>query len=37
MLPAFDQCRTIVAAKPEQKDRADLDQSLKGQLQRPEL
>lgn len=37
MLPAFDHCRSAVAAKPEQRDRADLDQSLRGQLQRPEF
>lgn len=37
MLPAFDQCRSAVTAKPEQRVRADLDRSLKGQLQRPEL
>lgn len=33
MLPAFDHCRLAVSAKPEQRDRADLDQSLGGQLQ----
>lgn len=37
MVPAFDHCRSAVAAKPEQRGRADADQSLRGQLQRPEL
>lgn len=33
MLPAFDHCRLLASAKPEQRGRADLDQSLGGQLQ----
>lgn len=37
MLPAFDHCRSVLAAKPEQRGRAEADQSLRGQLQRPGL